>query len=259
MSENISPSPSDASPANNTPDSLGASATGIHTLLRFVDSAARAIGVHRVFGEQIETPAGSVIPVATVMGGQGVGFGDGARLASSEDADDADTPGPASDGAAPVQGSGGGGGFGVVGWPAGAYVTTGGQTRWQPAVDANVVILSAGLLAGAAITAVASISAIKTISATAVTLSGHGAETIAAISDAGARSVSALATTAGETTTALGEMARDSFATAASSASSTTLALANLGTQAFLDATALVTRSVSAGLDSLANSRPQKG
>lgn len=215
-------------------------------LMRMLEAASRAIGVQRVFGEPIETPAGSVIPVATVMGGQGVGYGDSSWSSSCESDDDeaTDTPG---------SGSGGGGGFGVLGWPAGAYVTQAGQTRWQPSVDANLVILGASTVAGCLIAAIASVSVAKAIGRTAVTLAGNGAETVTALADSGSRCVSALANTAAETTTSLGGMARDSFATAATSASETTLSLAVLGAKTLVDSTALVTRSLSAGLDSLAS------
>ncbi len=43
-------------------------------LAALTEAASRALGVSRVFGDPIETPAGSVIPVATVFGGHGLGF-----------------------------------------------------------------------------------------------------------------------------------------------------------------------------------------
>lgn len=96
-----------------------------------VEAARDALSVGRVFGEAYEVDGTTVIPVAKVLGGGGHGFGSGStpELARSD----------ASAGSA--EGSGGGGGFGVRVRPIGAYVISGGQVTWRPALDLNRVIL----------------------------------------------------------------------------------------------------------------------
>lgn len=74
--------------------------------------ARDAISVKRVFGDPVETDGVTVIPVASVGGGGG-GGGD-AEL-------------------------NGGGGFGLIARPVGAYVIKDGEVTWKPAVDANRV------------------------------------------------------------------------------------------------------------------------
>lgn len=77
--------------------------------------------VTRVFGEPVERNGLTVIPAALVAGGGGGGGGH----------DDKGQEGQ-------------GGGFGVAARPAGVYVIRGDQVRWQPAVDANRVIVVLG-------------------------------------------------------------------------------------------------------------------
>lgn len=108
-----------------------------------VDAARDALSVRRVFGEAYQVDGATVIPVAKVLGGGGHGFGSGStpELVRSEAS------------AGPAEGSGGGGGFGVRVRPVGAYVVSGGQVTWRPALDLNRVIL--GGQATVAIVAVA--------------------------------------------------------------------------------------------------------
>ena len=82
-----------------------------------------ALTVKRVFGDPIERDGVTVIPTAVIRGGAGGGRGEG---------DMAEGKGT---------GSGSGGGFGMAAKPAGVYVIDSGRVRWQPAVDANRVIL----------------------------------------------------------------------------------------------------------------------
>jgi uncharacterized spore protein YtfJ len=79
-----------------------------------------SISVSKVYSPPIEKDGLTVITAARVMGGGGGGTGQ----------DDSGQEGE-------------GGGFGMVGRPAGAFVIDAGKVSWQPAVDANVVIASA--------------------------------------------------------------------------------------------------------------------
>ena len=79
-----------------------------------VSSAREALTVRRVYGEPYEKDGVTFIPAARISGGGGGGTG----------TDD--------DGA-----GGEGGGFGLSARPAGAYVITGGEVRWRPAIDVN--------------------------------------------------------------------------------------------------------------------------
>lgn len=72
--------------------------------------ARDAITVKRVYGEPIERNGVTVVPAAVVRGGGG-GGGD--------------------------ERNNGGGGFGLDARPVGAYVITGNEVRWRPAVDAG--------------------------------------------------------------------------------------------------------------------------
>jgi len=88
-----------------------------------LQAAKDAITVSRVFGEPYERDGLTVIPAATVGGGGGGGHGHDPKGQEGE-----------------------GGGFGMMGRPAGAYVIKDGQVSWRPAVDPNRVIVIAGLV-----------------------------------------------------------------------------------------------------------------
>jgi uncharacterized spore protein YtfJ len=86
-----------------------------------LESARDAITVGRVFGEPYEKDGVTVIPAAMVAGGGGGGEGH----------DD--------------DGQGGeGGGFGLAGKPAGAYVIKDGVVQWRPAIDLNRIVVVVG-------------------------------------------------------------------------------------------------------------------
>lgn len=86
-----------------------------------LEQARDTLSVRRVFGDPIERDGVVVVPVANVRGGAGAGAGEA----------------PAT-GEAP---SGRGGGWGAIARPAGVYVISGGDVRWQPAVDVNRIVL----------------------------------------------------------------------------------------------------------------------
>ena len=91
-----------------------------------LEKARDAITVSRVYGEPYEKDGLTVIPAARVSGGGGGGSGK-------------DDKG----------GDGFGGGFGVSGRPAGAYVIRNGDVSWRPAVDPNRIIGVVGLVLAA--------------------------------------------------------------------------------------------------------------
>jgi uncharacterized spore protein YtfJ len=88
-----------------------------------VFKASDAITVKRVFGEPYEKDGLTIIPAAMIGGGGGGGSGHDARNQEGE-----------------------GGGFGLGGRPAGAYVVKNGQVSWQPAVDPNRIFTMIGLV-----------------------------------------------------------------------------------------------------------------
>ncbi len=92
-----------------------------------LEQARETLTVRRVFGEPIERDGVVVVPVASVRGGAGAGSGE-----SGEPAERA---------------GGGGGGWGISARPAGVYVISGGDVRWQPALDLNRVILGGQIVA----------------------------------------------------------------------------------------------------------------
>jgi len=94
-----------------------------------IEQAKEALTVRRVFGDPYEKGGVTVIPAARVQGGAGGGSGE------------------APDG----KGGGSGGGFGLNARPAGAFVISGEEVRWQPAVDANKVIVGAAFVVAAAL------------------------------------------------------------------------------------------------------------
>ena len=86
-------------------------------------SARDAITVKRVFAEPYEKDGLTVIPAAIVSGGGGAGTGRDEKGQEGE-----------------------GGGFGVTGRPAGAYVIADGKVTWRPAVDPNRMFATIGLV-----------------------------------------------------------------------------------------------------------------
>jgi uncharacterized spore protein YtfJ len=86
-------------------------------------SAARdAITVKRVFAEPYEKDGLTVIPAAVVRGGAGGGTGHDGKGQDGE-----------------------GGGFGMIGRPAGAFVVKDGHVDWRPAIDLNRIVGMVGL------------------------------------------------------------------------------------------------------------------
>ena len=88
-----------------------------------VNSAKDAITVKRVYADPYERDGLTVIPAAVVTGGGGGGTGHDEKGQEGE-----------------------GGGFGVSGRPAGAYVIKGDHVSWRPAVDPNRIITVVGLV-----------------------------------------------------------------------------------------------------------------
>ena len=89
-----------------------------------IGTAREAITVTRVFGEPYEKEGATVIPAAIVGGGGGGGEGHDAE--KNQDGE--------------------GGGFGVKGRPAGAFVIRNGDATWRPAVDPNRIVVVVGLV-----------------------------------------------------------------------------------------------------------------
>ena len=81
------------------------------------------VTVKRVFAEPYEKDGVTVIAAALVSGGAGGGTGHDEK-----------------------GGEGEGGGFGVRGRPAGAYVIKGGEVGWRPAVDPNRMVTVVGFV-----------------------------------------------------------------------------------------------------------------
>jgi len=86
-------------------------------------SAKDAITVKRVYAEPYEKDGLTVIPAAVVGGGAGGGSGHDEKGQEGE-----------------------GGGFGVSGRPAGAYVIKDGQVSWRPAVDPNRIVSAVAMV-----------------------------------------------------------------------------------------------------------------
>jgi hypothetical protein len=77
--------------------------------------ARDSMTVKRVFGDPYEKDGLAVIPAAWVAGGGGGGADhDGAE----------------------------GGGFGLVAFPAGAYIVNRGEVTWRPAINLNLIIVA---------------------------------------------------------------------------------------------------------------------
>lgn len=86
-------------------------------------TAKETITVKRVYAEPYEKDGLTVIPAAVVGGGAGGGTGHDEKGQEGE-----------------------GGGFGVSGRPAGAYVIKDGQVSWRPALDPNRIITTLGMV-----------------------------------------------------------------------------------------------------------------
>jgi uncharacterized spore protein YtfJ len=93
---------------------------------RIIGRLAPMLSADRVFGAPVERDGVTVIPVASFRTGGGGGGGEGGDGANS--------------------GSGEGGGFGAIAKPAGAYVIKGGDVAWEPAVDVNRIVSTAGTI-----------------------------------------------------------------------------------------------------------------
>ena len=87
-----------------------------------LSSTRETLTVKRIFGEPYEKNGLAVIPAASVRGGAGGGTGHDEKGQEGE-----------------------GGGFGMTGRPAGAYVVKDGKVTWLPAVDPNRIFLMVGL------------------------------------------------------------------------------------------------------------------
>ena len=85
--------------------------------------AKDSISVKRVYADPYEKDGVTVIPAAAVSGGAGGGNG---RDNNGQEGE--------------------GGGFGMSGHPAGAYVIKDGQVSWRPAVDPNRLVTMVGLV-----------------------------------------------------------------------------------------------------------------
>jgi uncharacterized spore protein YtfJ len=92
------------------------------TFNSLIEQANTALAVKRVFGEPYEKNGVTVITAARIVGGMGGGEGEGM---------------PGSSESGPEVGRGSGGGFGMLGGPAGAYVIKGDSVSWVPAIDVN--------------------------------------------------------------------------------------------------------------------------
>jgi uncharacterized spore protein YtfJ len=102
---------------------------------QIIEGAEETMTVKRVFGEPYERNGVTILPVAKVQGGAGMGGGE-----------------------SPGQGSGQGGGFALNARPVGVFVIRGDDVRWQPSLDLNRVILGGQVLALAMILAIRSIA-----------------------------------------------------------------------------------------------------
>jgi uncharacterized spore protein YtfJ len=101
-----------------------------------IEQARDAITVKRVYGDPYDRGGVTVIPAARVSGAGGAGGGEG--------------PGG--------EGSGSGSGFGLNARPVGAFVITGGDVRWEPAIDV-VRIMGLGVLMLVAVRSIAKVLA----------------------------------------------------------------------------------------------------
>jgi len=98
---------------------------------RIFESIGNAVGSNRVFGEPVTSDGVTVIPAYRVTGGGGGGEGP----ESPEDTEGKTEPD-----------TGGGGGFGVVARPVGAFVISGDRVRWKPTIDVTRIVLGGQLV-----------------------------------------------------------------------------------------------------------------
>ena len=87
-----------------------------------VNSTREALTVRRIYAEPFERDGLAVIAAASVRGGAGGGSGHDEKGQEGE-----------------------GGGFGMTGSPAGAYVVQDGKVKWLPAVDPNRLFMMVGM------------------------------------------------------------------------------------------------------------------
>jgi uncharacterized spore protein YtfJ len=87
-----------------------------------LSSGRDSLTVKRVYGEPYVKDGVTVIPTAAVRGGAGGGTGHDEKGQLGE-----------------------GGGYGMTGKPAGAYVVKDGKVSWLPAVDPNRIFLMVGM------------------------------------------------------------------------------------------------------------------
>ncbi len=119
-------------------------------LSTFVQHAGDALSVRRVFGEPYERDGTLVIPVARVVGGNGLASGHGDGELDEHAPAGADAPGaPAAPAPSPRRlhphwrggGAGDAGSYFARVKPLGVYVMDDKGVRWRPALDLNRVIL----------------------------------------------------------------------------------------------------------------------
>jgi uncharacterized spore protein YtfJ len=87
-----------------------------------------SLEARKVYAEPYEKDGITVIAAATLSGGSGGGTGRDEKGQEGE-----------------------GGGFGLNAKPTGAYVISDGKVRWEPAVDVNKLVATAGAVAIAAL------------------------------------------------------------------------------------------------------------
>jgi uncharacterized spore protein YtfJ len=92
---------------------------------QLLTEARDSLTVRRVFGDATQHGGVTVIPAASIRGGAGGGSGQSPE----------------------GQGQGAGGGFGLSAKPAGALVIRDGEARWVSAVDRNLVVVAAAVVA----------------------------------------------------------------------------------------------------------------
>ena len=93
---------------------------------QLMKTAKDSLTVRRVYGDPVERDGLTVIPAASVAGGFGGGKGTDPQGQQGE-----------------------GGGFGMSGRPAGAYVIRDRDVSWRPAVDVNRLAAVVGLVIAA--------------------------------------------------------------------------------------------------------------
>ena len=105
---------------------------------QFIEEARDTMTGRRVYSEPYERNGVTVILAARVQGGGGGGAGEGQGM-------------PSKDGGSTGTGSGWGGGFGLNARPVGAFVVSGDDVRFVPAVDVTRIAIGAQLVAMAAL------------------------------------------------------------------------------------------------------------